>query len=147
MKQSVRSVVAGFLFLYFFSPSPAAAQYTRWYLAEGATTPFFSEEILVANPGASEVTLTLTFLPEHGSSSQHQVVVPATSRKTLRAFEYVVNDAVSVIVDATGPVLVERSMYWPASTRRGGHQTAIVPLERSCHSAPSRILGREPRDP
>lgn len=126
MKTRVGSVLAGWLFLLLAHASPAAAQYTQWYLAEGATTPFFSEEILVANPNAAPVTLTLTFLPENSASSQHQVIVPATSRATIRASDYVANDAVSVIVDATSNVLVERSMYWPASTRRGGHHSNAV---------------------
>ncbi|MGE3840897.1 MAG: IPT/TIG domain-containing protein [Vicinamibacterales bacterium] len=122
MKTRVGFLLAGWL-LSLPSPSQAAVSYTQWYLAEGATTPFFSEEILVANPNDAAVTLTLTFLPENGTSTQHQVVIPATSRATIRASDYVSNDAVSVIVDATDDVLVERSMYWPAATRRGGHHS------------------------
>jgi hypothetical protein len=106
----------------FVTTPPATAQsLTRWYLAEGATTSFFEDEILVANPNGVAVTLTLTFLPENGASFQRQVNVPATSRATIRVADHVANDAVSVIVDATADVIVERSMYWPAGARRGGH--------------------------
>lgn len=119
-------VLAAALALQVLAPMPATAQYTKWYLAEGATTSFFEDEILVANPNASPVTLTLTFLPENTASSQQTVTVPATSRTTLRLNDYVPNDAVSVIVDAPSNVLVERSMYWPGAARRGGHHANAV---------------------
>ncbi len=104
----------------------AQVPHTRWYLAEGATTPFFEDEVIVANPNGFAVNLTVTFLPEVTSSVQKAFTVPATSRLTIKVNDHVPNDAVSVIVDATAEVLVERSMYWPAGSRRGGsHSNAV----------------------
>ncbi len=108
------------------APASAGVPHTKWYLAEGATTAFFDDEVIVANPNSFAVNLTVTFLPEIAASSQQVFIVPATSRLTIKVKDHVPNDAVSIIVEATAEVLVERSMYWPAGSRRGGHHSNAV---------------------
>ncbi len=112
---------------------PASAQsLTRWYLAEGATGSFFEEEILVANPNTSSANVTITFLrPGGGTPVTTTFTMPATSRKTVRvnAVPGVENaPELSAVVECTNglPIVVERSMYWPATTKRGGHNSQGV---------------------
>ncbi len=38
----------------------------EWFLAEGATGSFFTTFVLLANPGATDATATVTFLPDTG---------------------------------------------------------------------------------
>jgi hypothetical protein len=89
---------------------------TSWFLAEGATGPFFETFVLLANPNATSVTATLRYLPDAGS--------PVTAVKTIAPFGRVTvnleqeapslaNAIVSTTVTATQPILVERSQYWP----------------------------------
>ena len=105
---------------------------TKWYLAEGATGPFFEEEILIGNPNSSPATISITYLQPEGVAPIVQTfTIPATSRKTVR-----VNDvpglaavsAVSAVVECTNglDIVVERSMYWANLARRGGHNSPGV---------------------
>jgi lysophospholipase L1-like esterase len=105
---------------------------TKWYLAEGATGPFFEEEILIGNPNASAATISITYLQPEGVAPIVQTfTIQPTSRKTVR-----VNDvpglanvsAVSAVVECTNglDIVVERSMYWASQSRRGGHNSPGV---------------------
>ena len=104
----------------------ATAQHRRWYLAEGATTSFFEEEILIANPHASPATVAITLSTFDGSTVPHQLVVPATSRATLRVNDLVPNNAVSAVIDSDLDIIVERSMYFPGQAREDGHTVVGV---------------------
>ena len=54
-----------------FAPAFARAQdASRWFLAEGASNAILEEEILVGNPGASDLTVTVTLLPD--PTAQHR---------------------------------------------------------------------------
>lgn len=92
---------------------------TDWFLAEGATGPFFETFILLANPNASAVTATLTFLPAVGQPVQRQVTIPANGRQTVNlealtpAAPTLANVGVATAVVATLPIVVERAQYWP----------------------------------
>ncbi len=97
-----------------------------WLLAEGATTPFFEEEILIANPNAAAATVDITFLKSDGTTVPHQMVVAATSRATVRVNDIVPNDAVSAVVTSTEDIIVERSMYFQGSARDDGHNAVGV---------------------
>jgi hypothetical protein len=89
---------------------------TSWFLAEGATGSFFTTFVLLANPGTSDATATVTFLPATGSPVTKTHVVPAGRRLTLNiaAEDALLADAaVATQVIATQPILVERAQYWP----------------------------------
>lgn len=90
---------------------------TRWLLAEGETGggEQYATYVLVLNPGESDALVTLKLLRENGLppvevSSQ----VPARSRATFSAANLGLADweRFGVLLHATRPVAVERSMYW-----------------------------------
>jgi Ca2+-binding RTX toxin-like protein len=102
---------------------------TRWLFAEGSQG-FFSTFLLLANASATPSTATLTFLREGTTPFVRTVTVPATSRVTIDAgsIPELVNRSFSIVVDATAPIVAERSMYF--GTKRlfdGGHESAGVP--------------------
>lgn len=99
-----------------------------WYFAEGCTRPGFDTYICLQNPYAVDAVANLTFILEDGTTVPQPVLVPATSRQTLR-----VNDAVgagrdvSTVVESDSLLLVERPMYFLyGGAWRGGHVAAGV---------------------
>jgi autotransporter-associated beta strand protein len=87
-----------------------------WFLAEGATGPFFETFVLLANPGDQPAEATVTFLPDTGVPVVKTVPVPAQGRVTLNIEAEdpsLANAAVATQVSATQPILVERAQYWP----------------------------------
>lgn len=130
------AAVAGFgAWLLLLAASHAAAQpYTKWYLAEGATGLGldFLEEIVIANPGAVPADVRITFLSKDGGAAYvHTDTVGATSRKTIRVNELdpaLRSAEISAVIESTNgvPIVVERSMYWPASARGSGHNSTAV---------------------
>jgi protocatechuate 3,4-dioxygenase beta subunit len=89
---------------------------TNWFLAEGAIGTFFDTYILLSNPNAYDVNATLTFLLESGTTITHTVRVAATGRTTINIEQVPgmpAGAAVATTVNATGPIVAERSMYWP----------------------------------
>jgi autotransporter-associated beta strand protein len=92
------------------APSPT------WFLAEGATGPFFETFVLLANPGDQPAEATVTFLPDTGVPVVKTVPIPALGRVTLNIEgedSSLANAAVATQVSATQPILVERAQYWP----------------------------------
>jgi len=94
---------------------------TKWYLAEGCTNYGFEEYLSLQNPLSSNSTATITYNTSSGPKARAPIVVPAHSRKTIKVNDDVPPDDVSVTVNATKPLVAERSMYWDA--RRGGHDS------------------------
>jgi hypothetical protein len=94
----------------------AAMPASRWFLAEGATGPYFDTFVLLANPSVSATTVRATFLRSDGGGVVREVVLPPTSRTTLWLDEIVglENTAVSTVLDSLdgGRFVAERSMYW-----------------------------------
>jgi len=95
----------------------------RWYFAEGTTRSGFDTYICLQNPYNTDAVASLTFILEDGSTVVQPMLVPATSRQTLR-----VNDAigsgrdVSTVVESDGLLLAERPMYFLYSGAwTGGH--------------------------
>jgi hypothetical protein len=92
---------------------------TRWFLAEGATGPFFETFILLANPNPSPADVTLRFLTQSGVSVTRTVTIPAMGRRSLDieglspAAPALANQAVATIVTSTLPIVAERAQYWP----------------------------------
>lgn len=115
--------------LLLLSASGASAQaYRKWYLAEGATgrSIDFVEDILIANPSSQDARVRITFLTGDGSTpAPYELTVKATSRATVRvnALPGLANAEVSAIVESLDNVdlVVERTMAWPSTTRRGAH--------------------------
>jgi hypothetical protein len=89
---------------------------TTWFLAEGATGPFFETFILLANPNASPADVTVRFLPDSGVPVVTQVNVPANGRTTLNIEPQnasLANAAVATDISSTIPIVAERAQYWP----------------------------------
>ena len=114
---------------------------SRWFLAEGASNAVLEEEILVGNPGVSDLTVTVTLLPDAsaqlatGMALTRTFPLKATARLTIRLAQAFagLNGAASATVSAviagtTTPadIVVERSMYFPDGTRAGGHNASGV---------------------
>jgi hypothetical protein len=92
---------------------------TSWFLAEGATGPFFETFVLLANPNTSPVVAELKFLPQSGAPVTRSVTIPARGRRTVNiedltpAAPALANEAVATQVTAPLPIIVERAQYWP----------------------------------
>jgi alpha-tubulin suppressor-like RCC1 family protein len=102
----------------------------RWFLAEGATGPFFDLFVLVANPGDAAAQIEVTYLLPDGTTVIKPYTVAAGSRFNIWV-DYedarLADTAVALSVrSANGvPVLVERAMWWPvaAATWYEGHNS------------------------
>jgi len=89
---------------------------SRWYLAEGATGPFFECFILLSNPTTELAAVTVVYLLEDGTVIPTSVNVPALGRTTINVETVdprLANAAVSTVVESPIGIVVERSMYWP----------------------------------
>jgi hypothetical protein len=89
---------------------------TRWGLAEGEVggPDGASTYVLLANPGTSAATATLTFHREDGPAIVVTRNVPAGSRQTVSAESVglAAGEQFGVVVQSTQPIAVERSIYW-----------------------------------
>lgn len=93
-----------------------AAPSTTWFHAEGATGGFFTTFLLLANPNDQPANVTLTYLPAGGAPVTVQKVLGARVRETINvAFEdpSLADAAVATRIEASRPIVSERSMYWP----------------------------------
>jgi hypothetical protein len=85
----------------------------RSYLAEGCTAGGFETWILFQNPGAMDATVYLTYLLGDYSKVREPLVIPAGKRVSINVFDDVGETYdVSAVIDASAPVVVERSVYW-----------------------------------
>ena len=86
-----------------------------WYLAEGSTDGGMETFVLVQNPGNTAVNVNITFQTDMGEVAPpalQGVAIPAMSRVTFKANDFVTSYNVSTKVEATdGNVVCERSMY------------------------------------
>jgi CubicO group peptidase (beta-lactamase class C family) len=97
---------------------------TRWFLAEGATGPYFDLFVLLANPNPTDAQARVTYLLPDGTTYLRTMTVPANARANIWV-DYetpdgmtgypLANTAVSTTVEVTNavPIIVERSMWWP----------------------------------
>ena len=95
-------------------PAPA----TDWFLAEGATGPFFDTFILLANPNPTATSVVLTFLTDKGESIVRTHPMPANARLTVNMETEdpkLANAAASTTISASQPIVAERAMYWPGN--------------------------------
>jgi uncharacterized repeat protein (TIGR01451 family) len=107
---------------------------THWFLAEGATGSFFNMFILIANPTAEDTTVQLQYLLGDGAIVTKTHDVAAQSRLTLNvALEdpQLVSASMSTIATSLNnvPIIVERSMWWPATGAGGWYEAHNSPGE------------------
>ncbi|MFN8060889.1 MAG: SBBP repeat-containing protein [Vicinamibacterales bacterium] len=98
----------------------------NWFLAEGATGPFFELFILVENPNGTDANVRATFLKSDGTTVVRDYVVLANSRFNIwvDADSELANEGngLSTTIASTNgvPIIVERSMWWPTCPPSGG---------------------------
>jgi hypothetical protein len=100
---------------------------TSWRLAEGATGDFFDLFVLIANPNATPANVTATYLLPSGATVQRTYQAAANSRFNIWVDlePGLASTAVSTVIDADQPIIVERAMWWPgnSSTWREAHNS------------------------
>jgi uncharacterized protein len=110
------------------SPSPSTR--LTWFLAEGATGDFFDEDLVIANPNAAEVPVTLTFFQENAPSVTETRTLPARSGVTLRVDTLPGLEAAAASVEVSSdnglPLAVERTQFWGAGSYGGHTETAVA---------------------
>lgn len=111
-------------------------QFTR-YLAEGASTSFFSTTIALLNPEPVATVATLTFQKGDGSSVPYVVPVPALTRATVSAADVpgLGEAEFSVVVTSGEPLVVDRAMRWGAGSYGAHGETAIIAPSPTWHLA------------
>lgn len=92
----------------------------RWYLPEGSTGEPFETVVMVANPNDIPTAVALTLMGEAGPLGRSEMAMPAHSRLTVSLNDLLPGvGAISTLVEADWPVVVERSMY--LHEHQGGH--------------------------
>jgi hypothetical protein len=99
---------------------------TQWFVAEGATSTFFSTFLLLANPNSTPVTTTIRYLLAGGSVVTSTPTLPAQSRTTIPVNSILPNAEMSASITASAPIIVERAMYWPGGTWYEAHASAGI---------------------
>ncbi|MGE3843179.1 MAG: IPT/TIG domain-containing protein, partial [Vicinamibacterales bacterium] len=97
-----------------------------YYLAEGATGPFFDMEIAIVNPSFNATNASIAFLTSDAAPLVTTASMTAEGRTTVRVNEIpaLVKAAVSAVVTpqyTSQPLLVERTMFWDRAAWYGGH--------------------------
>jgi hypothetical protein len=133
VERSMYLSTGGLLFGAGHNSAAVRAPALDWFLAEGATGPYFDTFVLIANPSLSDAAVTASFLLPNGSVVTRTYTVGARSRRTIWV-DYetaaLADTAFSVDVHVTNGVgvIVERSMWWPgtAATWQDAHNTPGV---------------------
>lgn len=104
---------------------------TEWFLAEGATGPYFDTFVLIANPSRKEAVVEVMFLTPAARTITQRLTIPPLTRHTIwvdHADPALADTAVStrvVSVNGVG-VVVERAMWWPGTAWQDGHASAAA---------------------
>jgi hypothetical protein len=118
--------------MYLDRPGQAA----EWFLAEGATGPFFELFVLISNPNTTASSVDVDYLLPNGTVLTKPYTVAGESRFTIWVDEEefpagsghkaLASTAVSMRVRATNgvPIIVERSMWWPQPLWNEAHNEA-----------------------
>jgi hypothetical protein len=116
---------AGQLFAAGHDSAGVTAPALEWFLAEGASGPFFDLFVLLANPGPTDASVTVDYLLLGGGVLSKTYAVAASSRRTIwvdaeelpagSGEHPLANVAVSAAIRSTNgvPIVVERTMWWP----------------------------------
>jgi hypothetical protein len=99
---------------------------TQWFLAEGATGPFFDLYVLVANLSETTALVEATYLLPDGAQVKKPYRIAAGSRFTIHVDledAKLANTGVSTTVRSLNdvPIVVERAMWWPDGGWYEGH--------------------------
>ncbi|MBU4403374.1 MAG: hypothetical protein KJ907_11660, partial [Actinobacteria bacterium] len=106
-------------------PVSAPPVVSTWYLAEGCTNGGFETWILVQNPNDAPATANLTYMTGAGAVVGQFLELSPNSRTTVNAADMVPGEwNVSTKVEASAPVIAERSMY--GNNRTWGHDSIGV---------------------
>jgi len=99
-----------------------------YFFAEGTTRGndidgYFEEWLCIQNPGDTDAEVTITYMLGSGKNIEKKLPVAKTSRETVDVNNDVGPDQdVSVVVDSTEPIVVERPMYFNYHEKwTGGH--------------------------
>ncbi|RIK05264.1 MAG: hypothetical protein DCC49_12700 [Acidobacteria bacterium] len=91
------------------------AQASRtWFLAEGSSGHGFSTYTLLQNPSGGQVAVNITYNTASGSVARRGITMPPYSRRTVTLADDLPGTDSSIFIQASAPVLAERSMYWSA---------------------------------
>jgi autotransporter-associated beta strand protein len=100
-----------------------------YFLSEGATGPFFDEDILIANPNTDTAPVTLTFSKEDGTQVVDTRTLGPQSRLTVHVDLIPGLEGTSVSAQVTStkglPLVVERSMFWDKSYYAGSTGSSV----------------------
>jgi hypothetical protein len=129
VERAMYMTVAGRVFAAGHDSAGVTAPARSWFLAEGSTGTFFDLFILIANPSASPTNVEITYLLQGGAPVVRTYGLAAQSRRTVYvdADPELANVATSAVVrslDASVPIVVERSMWWPGSNWQEAHNSA-----------------------
>lgn len=94
---------------------------TQWYMAEGCTRPSYETWLLILNPGETEVAINSELQTFSGEFPGPVDTIPPGSRRSYNLADYAPGNDVATLVNATGGVVCERSMY--ASNRDWAHSS------------------------
>jgi glucose/arabinose dehydrogenase len=104
---------------------------TNWFFAEGATGDFFDMFLLLANPSASATSVTVRYLLPGGAQPFEKTYpLAAQSRTTINVegeHASLQNAAISMVVEATSPIVAERAMYFPGPAGSGWQEAHNSP--------------------
>lgn len=86
---------------------------TKWYFAEGCTSPGFEEYLCIQNPNDSATLVTIDYVTSAGTTIRREKTVAAKSRATIQ----VNGDAgknldLSVVLTSGLPIVAERPIYF-----------------------------------
>jgi hypothetical protein len=112
------------------APAPA----TSWYLAEGATGPFFELFVPLMNPSPTPASCAVRYLTGSGRSYVRTLTLGGESRRTIwvdvddipGVGPVLANEAVSTLVTCSVPVVAERTMWWPDGDWQEAHNSLGV---------------------
>jgi len=92
---------------------PALDTSTTWFFAEGTTRAGFEEWLCLANPGAFDAEVHVTFIFSDGEAVTLPYTVPAWKRYTVDVNATVGPEQdVAIRVDSDQPIVAERPMYF-----------------------------------
>lgn len=91
------------------------------FMSEGCTAYGFDTWLLVQNPGTTASDVSVYAMTAGGEQKIDQFSLAGGRRKSVRLNDYYQGN-LSIHLDATAPVVCERSMYW---NNRGGGTSSI----------------------